>query len=209
MNKKGFTLIEMIAVVIILGIVMLIAVPAVTQYIKGSDDSVYVNSMSSYLQQVKLDYSEKQYGPYINKNEIMVVPLKNIKLDKGNTDSSPFGKIVYSQSYVVVERTENGTKYAVTVLDKASHGFVDKREDELNNKIVEKSLRSIDVQSIDASYRCDNVIENGETKNLPVLISSAVFMYKTVAYKPVEYRIYPKDNYNCTKTYPIIIYQKV
>ena len=207
--KKGFTLIEMIAVVIILGIVLLIAVPAVTSYIKGSNDSVYVNSMSSYLQQVKMDYSEKQYGPYINKGEIMVVPLKNIKLDKGNTDSSPYGKIVYSQSYVLIERSTNGVKYYVTVLDKTSKGFVDVREDEMNNNSVKKDLKSIDVQSIDASYRCDDVVEDGVTKRLPTLLPSAVFMFKEVAYKPVEYRLYPRDGYNCDKTYPIIIYEKV
>ena len=207
--KKGFTLIEMIAVVIILGIVLLIAVPAVTSYIKGSNDSVYVNSMSSYLQQVKMDYSEKQYGPYINKGEIMVVPLKNIKLDKGNTDSSPYGKIVYSQSYVLIERSTNGVKYYVTVLDKTSKGFVDVREDEMNNNTVKKDLKSIDVQSIDASYRCDDVVEDGVTKRLPTLLPSAVFMFKEVAYKPVEYRLYPRDGYNCDKTYPIIIYEKV
>lgn len=207
--KKGFTLIEMIAVVIILGIVLLIAVPAVTSYIKGSNDSVYVNSMSSYLQQVKMDYSEKQYGPYINKGEIMVVPLKNIKLDKGNTDSSPYGKIVYSQSYVLIERSTNGVKYYVTVLDKTSKGFVDVREDEMNNNSVKKDLKSIDVQSIDASYRCDDVVEEGVTKRLPTLLPSAVFMFKEVAYKPVEYRLYPRDGYNCDKTYPIIIYEKV
>lgn len=207
--KKGFTLIEMIAVVIILGIVLLIAVPAVTSYIKGSNDSVYVNSMSSYLQQVKMDYSEKQYGPYINKGEIMVVPLKNIKLDKGNSDSSPYGKIVYSQSYVLIERSTNGVKYYVTVLDKTSKGFVDVREDEMNNNSVKKDLKSIDVQSIDASYRCDDVVEEGVTKRLPTLLPSAVFMFKEVAYKPVEYRLYPRDGYNCDKTYPIIIYEKV
>ena len=207
--KKGFTLIEMIAVVIILGIVLLIAVPAVTSYIKGSNDSVYVNSMSSYLQQVKMDYSEKQYGPYINKGEIMVVPLKNIKLDKGNTDSSPYGKIVYSQSYVLIERTTNGVKYYVTVLDKTSKGFVDVREDEMNNNSVKKDLKSIDVQSIDASYRCDDVVEDGVSKRLPTLLPSAVFMFKEVAYKPVEYRLYPRDGYNCDTTYPIIIYEKV
>jgi hypothetical protein len=165
--------------------------------------------MSSYLQQVKMDYSEKQYGPYINKGEIMVVPLKNIKLDKGNTDSSPYGKIVYSQSYVLIERSTNGVKYYVTVLDKASKGFVDVREDEMNNNTVKKDLKSIDVQSIDASYRCDDVVEDGVTKRLPTLLPSAVFMFKEVAYKPVEYRLYPRDGYNCDKTYPIIIYEKV
>ena len=40
-EKKGFTLIELIAVVVILGIIALIAVPAVTSYLSGSQMSSY------------------------------------------------------------------------------------------------------------------------------------------------------------------------
>ena len=209
MNKKGFTLIEMIAVVVILGIVMIIAVPAVTSYIRGSDDSVYVNSMASYLQEAKLLYSEKQIGPYIGTNEIMVIPIGNIKLEKGNTDSSPYGKIIFSQSYIVVEKTEKSVRYYVSVIDKTGRGMVDKREDELNNKAVNKTLRSMDVQVINASYTCTSQTVNGETKVLPQLVTDSVFIFKGNNYKPVEYRIYPSEDYNCEKVYATIIYEKV
>ena len=39
--KRGFTLIEIIAVIIIIGILTLITVPAISQYIKGSQDTTY------------------------------------------------------------------------------------------------------------------------------------------------------------------------
>ena len=41
MNKKGFTLIEILAVIIIIGIIAMIAVPTVSQYIKGAEDTTY------------------------------------------------------------------------------------------------------------------------------------------------------------------------
>ena len=41
MKKKGFTLIELIAVVVILGVIALIAVPAVTYYLSGAQNDAY------------------------------------------------------------------------------------------------------------------------------------------------------------------------
>ncbi len=40
-NRKGFTLIELIAVVVILGVIALIAVPAVTYYLSGAQNDAY------------------------------------------------------------------------------------------------------------------------------------------------------------------------
>ena len=41
MNNKGFSLIELLAVIIIIGIVALIAVPSVSQYINKASDTSY------------------------------------------------------------------------------------------------------------------------------------------------------------------------
>lgn len=41
-NKKGFTLIEIIVVVVILAVLMAIAVPAVMKYINEADDAKYM-----------------------------------------------------------------------------------------------------------------------------------------------------------------------
>lgn len=40
-KRKAFTLIEILAVVIIIGIIALIAIPSVSQYIKGASDTTY------------------------------------------------------------------------------------------------------------------------------------------------------------------------
>ena len=49
MNKKGFTLIEVMAVLVILGVVLLIAVPSVSTYIVNSRKSNYYTTANSYV----------------------------------------------------------------------------------------------------------------------------------------------------------------
>ena len=46
MKNKGLTLIELLAVIIILGILMLIAIPSVTNYINNFRKESYVNTFS-------------------------------------------------------------------------------------------------------------------------------------------------------------------
>ena len=41
MKKKGFTLVELLAVIIILSLVLVIAVPSVNKYIKQSKEKAY------------------------------------------------------------------------------------------------------------------------------------------------------------------------
>jgi prepilin-type N-terminal cleavage/methylation domain-containing protein len=43
MNKKGFTLIEVIAVIIIIGVLALVTVPAVARYITSSKNKTYIS----------------------------------------------------------------------------------------------------------------------------------------------------------------------
>ena len=42
-NKKGFTLIEILAVIIIIGIIAIIAVPSISRYLNSSKDTVYTS----------------------------------------------------------------------------------------------------------------------------------------------------------------------
>ena len=43
MNKKAFTLIELLAVIVILGVILMIAIPKVSQYINRSKKDSFVD----------------------------------------------------------------------------------------------------------------------------------------------------------------------
>ena len=52
-NKKGFSLIELIAVIIIIGIIAIIAIPVVSNYVNSSRDKTYVTYENSMTQAAK------------------------------------------------------------------------------------------------------------------------------------------------------------
>ncbi len=52
MNKKAFTLIELLAVIVILGILMLVAIPSVTRYIDMTKKEAYVKTIASMVEAI-------------------------------------------------------------------------------------------------------------------------------------------------------------
>ena len=53
MNKKGFTLVELLAVITILGIIALISIPIVTKFIDNSREGALARSAENYIRAVK------------------------------------------------------------------------------------------------------------------------------------------------------------
>ncbi len=196
MKKNGFTLIEMIAVIIILGVILLIAVPAVSSYILNSNEGVYANDISTFIQETKLEYNDKTLGPRIEENEIMLVPVSMLTLQKGSNTESPFGKLIDRQSYIIIKRTGKSLEYYATVVDAESHGVVEVKEDEINrNKVgvVDKNT----IESLDYFCTCNGA----EVKKIDF-----VYQMGTELYKPVECRI--KTGIACSEQTPIVILEK-
>ncbi|MBR1413408.1 MAG: type II secretion system protein [Bacilli bacterium] len=62
MNKKGFTLVELLAVITILGIVMLIAVVAVLPMIDKSEQKALIDEGKSLVKAAELAYANNEDG---------------------------------------------------------------------------------------------------------------------------------------------------
>ena len=52
-NKKGFTLVELLAVIVILGVLLMIAVPAIQNVIKKSKRSAFVDQAKLAVENVE------------------------------------------------------------------------------------------------------------------------------------------------------------
>ena len=141
MRKNGFTLIEALAVIIILGIIMLIAVPSVSKYILNSDRSTYASDVSAYLETARAEYEMKEYGTFLKDDEVMIVPIEYIELEKGSKES-PFGEFDLTKSYVVIAPYKNGYQYYANVVDSQGKGVVMKAQNELNKEAVEDGIEN-------------------------------------------------------------------
>ena len=83
LNRKGFTLVELLAVIIILAIVVGISIPAVNSIINGSK-----NSALGVAVEGAVDYLQDQYDIY-NIDASSASKIVNALINKGETSLSP------------------------------------------------------------------------------------------------------------------------
>lgn len=102
MNTKAFTLIELLAVTVILGILLMIAVPNVTSYLSNSKKSLFIDDAKQNQSIVGNNIVFDRFKAPINKNDVTIVSVG--LLEKENKkDSSSFGfPYLENKSYVAV-----------------------------------------------------------------------------------------------------------
>ena len=79
MNKKGFTLVELLAVIVILGLLMAIAIPSVTKYITQSRKKTLISSIDSYITGVTTAVNDNEFGALSNQDVCYYIPVSNDK----------------------------------------------------------------------------------------------------------------------------------
>ena len=102
MNKKGFTLIELLAVIVILAVLMAIAIPKVTQYITKSRKDSLVTTSKDFINAVRNDATSEMFDFPIGVDDVTIISLDLIKLEKGGKKSSFNGTWLPKYSYVAV-----------------------------------------------------------------------------------------------------------
>ena len=126
-NKKAFTLIELLAVIIILGVLMLVAIPSVTGYISSSRRSSYASTGSEFIKSVGV-LVNKGTMPVFEKNTLYLFPIGNdetkscVKLESGG--KSPFDS-TYKYAYVGALYDGISYDYYIISNDGANQGYRD------------------------------------------------------------------------------------
>ena len=139
-NEKGFTLIEALAVIIILGIIMIIAIPSVAKYISRSDKAVYASDISAYVETIRGKYEMKEYGAFLKSDEIMVIPIKHIILEKGDNQNTPYGEYDFDRSYVLIVPERNGYAFYATVIDSYGAGVINVESNKISEDAVQEEI---------------------------------------------------------------------
>lgn len=151
-NFNGFTLIEMLAVVVILGVLLLVAVPAVSKYIYKSRKDTYISSVKSMINSVSVAMTSQEMPYDIDEDEAMIIPFSEIKMEKmEQTKKSPFAKWVQDRSFVMVLYDGNTYNYYVSALDEEGYALPLVKEQDLTVKSITTDKSKIDANCISHS----------------------------------------------------------
>ena len=108
MKKKGFTLIEILCVLVIIGIIMGISVIIVDKPIKQSEEKILFNSVSNIIKSVSLINIEDEENCFYS------FELDNYKLPKE-----------INAIYITLFKENNKITYGVYAEDKNNNAFID------------------------------------------------------------------------------------
>ena len=138
-NNRGFTLVELLAVIVILGLLMAIAIPSVTKYITQSRVKTLISSMDSYITAVVTSVNDGEYK-FSDSTKVFAIPIECVSLEKGGTN--PFGNWYQATSsywaYVLVhyDSVNYNYEYGFTFKDDAGYGLYPTLNGKIENNMV-------------------------------------------------------------------------
>lgn len=122
-NNRGFTLVELLASIVILGILMAIAVPTILGMLKDNRDAMYIDAAKKMISQA--EYKMRSSSSIIekpNKNDVIAMSL--VYLDSNDFDNAPNnGEYLKEASFVVIKNIGNNKlEYSATIVEKMKKG---------------------------------------------------------------------------------------
>ena len=147
-GKSAFTLIELLAVITIMGILMIIAIPSITAIIDNARKDTLFNTMDAYIESLKLEVMDGTYQ-FLDSNEtVYAVPIECIALEQGG--KNPYGEWLQANddywAYVLVQydtKTENYT-YGFTYKDTVGWSLYPTNEENFDDPDT-KIMKYLDV----------------------------------------------------------------
>lgn len=118
-RNKGFTLIEIISVVIIIGVLLIVVVPSVSRYIEDSRKNTYIRSAEGYIQGV-MDMIVSRDLKLKSTDTTYYIPIGCIYVEK--EFKSPYGEWV--DAYVAVTYNKDKYNYYWTSTDDNNMGVL-------------------------------------------------------------------------------------
>ena len=170
-KNKGFTLIELISVIILMGVIALITVPIIKDTIESAREKNFKNSALGLIEAANEYYlNSKLTGDYFEEIEFKV---NNGKMISGNKELSFNGKVPVGDSYVKIKANgdvainiTDGEFYAVKDYDEIGASIGTSEDTALLREELAKKIAELEKIVIDNKNELDNKIENNKTSIL-------------------------------------------
>ena len=213
-NKKGFTLVELLAVIVIMGILMMVAIPSISRVIENSRKDTFVDIAKSYANAAKTLWTadtltcegtvasavdDGDYYILINTKEsaraiLPVLVDQGGKSSWGNRDVNGYVRV-----HVETVTNNNGEPKRTTTfyvgLSDGTHGLIDNgsmTSDNLKKGNVKMDLSSDDKKKIELTL--DNGNLNCSKTNLGTYMCTEVTLVKSITGLCVDDSSYAGNN---------------
>ena len=172
-KSKGFTLIELISVIILMGVIALITVPIIKDTIESAREKNFKNSALGLIEAANEYYlNSKLTGDYFEEIEFKV---NNGKMISGNKELSFNGKVPVGDSYVKIKANgdvainiTDGEFYAVKDYDEIGASIGTSEDTALLREELAKKIAELEKIVSDNKSELENKINSNFDKTYPV-----------------------------------------
>lgn len=117
MNKKGFTLVELLAMLVVLGVLMAVTIPNITGILNQSKDNIIKDDIAKMVDTTKLKISSDEDIKRPKSDHCLVFTLNAINTNDDFKTGPNGGPYDMYNSFVIVKRDGAKYKYYVTLIE--------------------------------------------------------------------------------------------
>ena len=167
MNSKGFTMIELLAVITIMGVLLLIATPMISNIVMDSRRTAYADIALSYIRSAKFKIVNKEIEKAFDEDTTYYIDVRYLE-ESGVVAPSPFGDWVEAYVIYIIDKKGIPSYYFVS-LDEEGWMINRVEESKINKSAVVRNqmYESVDIENIDSRGTIMFVDEDGEMYEIP------------------------------------------
>ena len=168
MNNKGFTLVELLAMLVVLGILMAVSIPNITGILANNKLNVMRADATKMVDTAKIKFSSIKESKRPTSGKCIVYALNALN-DSGDINTGPNGgQYLQYDSFVVIVREAHKYQYYVRLLEKKDSKIIGmnlvKRE-KLSEDTTDyiKSIRESELMELEGNKGADIEILKGSS----------------------------------------------